>query len=207
MPHLIRNSKLPRKLRFAAAGSALIIGLTSLTGQAASMELQQLLGDLAQKKQGHATFVESKYLAVLEQPVRSSGTLSFQWPARVEKITLEPKPESLVLDDRTLTVRRDGKTLTFDLNGHQQILSFVAAIRGVLMGDLELLERDYKIELSGSEESWVMRLTPQDQQLAEFIKEIKIGGGRREVHSIEYLQRDGDRSVMKIEPTSESAEK
>jgi outer membrane lipoprotein-sorting protein len=182
---------------------ALMLALVGLCAHAAELDIQQLLSDFARKRQGHATFVETKYLAVLDRPLTSSGTLSFAWPSRIEKITVEPKPESLVLDDQTLTVQREGKTLTVDLNSHRQILSFVAAIRGILMGDFELLRRDYKIELHGGEDAWEMSLTPQDKQLAELIRQIKIGGVHRQVRSIEYIQRDGDRSVMKIEPASE----
>ncbi len=118
---------------------------------ARGFDADQLLAELAQNKQGQATFVETKYLAVLDRPIKSSGILSFESPARIEKDTLQPKREVLVLDADTLTVTRDGRTMTVNLREHAQVLSFVAAIRGVLLGDAQLLEQVYKIDAAGVE--------------------------------------------------------
>jgi len=172
-----------------------------------AFDARELLDELAQSKQGRATFVETRYLAVLDRPVKSSGILSFHSPARFEKTTLEPKPETLVLDGDTLTVTRGGRTSAVDLRSHAQVLSFVEAIRGVLLGDIQLLEHAYRIQMSGSEESWQMLLTPQDKQLATAIKQIKIGGGGGQVRTLEYAERGGDRSVMRIDPIPPSVEK
>ena len=165
-----------------------------------AFDAQQLLTQLAQSRQGQATFVETKYLAMLDRPIRSSGTLAFQAPARFEKATLEPKREVLVLDGDTLTVAREGRTITVDLRDHVQVLSFVEAIRGVLLGNAERLEQLYKIQLSGTEAAWNIVLTPRDSKLADLIKEIRMSGGGGQVRSVEYAEAGGDRSVMQIEP-------
>jgi outer membrane lipoprotein-sorting protein len=184
-----------------------VLAALSPLAPAFGLELEQLLTQFAQVKERHATFVETRYLAVLDRPVKSSGTLAFRSPSRMEKITLEPKPESLLLDGDALSMRREGKTITVDLKSHRQVLSFVEAIRGVLMGDISLLQQTYEIELSGGDDDWSMLLIPRDRQLAEAVKQIRIGGGGGQVHSIEYVARDGDRSVMQIVPDSESDKK
>ena len=53
-------------------------------------------------------FVERKYLAMLTAPLDSSGTLVYTAPGRLEKNTLAPKPERLVLDQDKLTHRISG---------------------------------------------------------------------------------------------------
>ena len=165
-----------------------------------AFDAQQLMAQLAQSRQGRATFVETKYLAVLDRPIRSSGTLAFQAPARFEKSTLEPRREVLVLDGDILTVTRDERTMTVDLRDHAQVLSFVEAIRGVLLGNAERLEQLYRIELSGTEAAWNIVLTPRDPKLAGLIKEVRMGGGSGQVRSVEYLEPGGDHSLMRIEP-------
>lgn len=176
-----------------------ILWLVAPLAPAYAFDAEQLLAELAQNKQGQATFVETKYLAVLERPIKSSGTLSFQSPARIEKNTLEPKREVLVLDGDTLTVTRDGRTMTVNLRDHAQVLSFVEAIRGVLLGNVQVLDQVYKIQVSGNEANWRMVLTPRDAKLASMIKEIRMGGGRQ-VRSVEYVEPNGDHTVMQIDP-------
>lgn len=181
----------------------LFIGFFPLSA-AYAFDTQELLQQLGQNKQGQAKFVETKTMAMLDRPIKSSGTLAFQAPAYMEKITLEPTQESLVLNGDTLTVVREGKKNVVKLKSYPQVLAFIEAIRGVLLGDIHLLENGYVIQLTGTRENWSMALTPRDKKLEEHIKQIKFGGGKGQLQTIEYLQSDGDSAVMKIETLSSS---
>jgi len=180
-------------------GLRLLLWFAVPLAPAFAFDADQLLAALAQEKQGQATFIETKYLAVLDRPIKSSGTLSFRSPDRIEKNTLEPKHEDLVLDGDTLTVAREDRTMTVDLRDHPQVLSFVEAIRGVLVGNARMLEQVYRIELTGDEANWRMVLTPRDARLASVIKVIRMSGGAQ-VRSMEYVEANGDHSVMQIDP-------
>ena len=43
-------------------------------------------------------------------------------------------------------------------------------------------------------------MLPSDQKIAALVQRIVVTGSRNQVRSIEYLQADGDRSVLNIEP-------
>ena len=75
----------------------------------AAWDLQQLMDSLAQHKSGRATFVETKRIAMLDKPVESLGELVFVAPDRLEKRTLKPKPESMIVDGDALTLERGGR--------------------------------------------------------------------------------------------------
>ena len=81
-----------------------LIFLFQSPAQAAEWGIEQLMQSMAQIRSGHATFVEKKYIAMLDKPVESSGELFFSAPGRLEKRTLKPRPESMLLDGTTLTV-------------------------------------------------------------------------------------------------------
>ena len=60
--------------------------------------------ELGQVKTAKGRFVERKYLAILTAPLESSGTLIYIAPDRLEKHTLAPRAESLVLEHDQLTL-------------------------------------------------------------------------------------------------------
>ena len=64
------------------------------------------MGLLAQRKHGHVTFVEQHFLAMLDRPLESSGELLYDAPDRLEKRTLRPKPETLLLEQGVLSAHR-----------------------------------------------------------------------------------------------------
>ena len=167
---------------------------------AAAWGIEQLMQDLARVKTAHAKFVERKYLAILTAPLESSGTLTYIAPHRLEKRTLAPRPESLVLerDQLILESGEPKRRRSIRLEDYPVVGAFVESIRSTLAGDLDLLNRLYKIALEGDERKWRLVLKPADPKMQEVISEIRISGSRNRIGAIEFLEAGGDRSVMTI---------
>lgn len=186
-------------VRGAALGLCLLAMLTAVGGaRGADSDLDRLMGALAQRKHGHVTFVEKKFIALLDRPVESSGELLYEAPDRLEKRTLKPKPESLVLDGGTVSAQRGRRHYVVDLRQYPQVLPFIESIRATLAGDRAALERVFKVDFSGSFHQWQLGLVPLDAQLRKTVKEIHIGGEKDVIHSVEILEADGDRSLLTI---------
>ncbi len=166
----------------------------------AAFDLAQLMSDLARHKGGKAKFVETRYLAVLDKPLVSSGEMTYTAPDRLEKQTQKPKPESMVLDKDLLTLSREKQTFSINLASQPEALAFVDSIRGTLSGNRAALEKNYALHLAGSSDKWVLTMLPREEKIANFVQRIVVSGNRGQMRHIEYLQADGDRSVLAIEP-------
>jgi outer membrane lipoprotein-sorting protein len=180
----------------------LVLALVAHTSaSAAEWGIDQLMQGMAQTRSGHATFVEKKYIAMLDQPVESSGELFYTAPDKLEKRTLKPRPESMLLDGGTLTVEQKGKRHVLPLQNYPEIVAFIDSIRGTLAGDRSALERVYKLSLTGDEQQWALELQPISARMKKVVERIRIDGERNELRTIEIRQADGDRSVMTITQT------
>ena len=166
---------------------------------AAPWTLDRLMQGLAQTRSARASFVEKKTVAVLERPLVSSGELSFTAPDKLEKRTLRPKPELLRLQGETLTLERAGRSTVLDLRSYPEAAAFVESIRGTLAGDRRALEALYRLQLEGSESSWVLTLTPIDPAMRVLVERIRIAGRGAELSVIEIRQANGDGSLMSVQ--------
>ena len=166
----------------------------------AAFDVGELMGELARHRGGRAKFVEKKTIALLDQPLVSTGEMTYSASGRLERRTLTPKPETMVLDGEVLSVERDRKKLTVDLASQPEALAFIDSIRGTLTGNRAALERNYLLHLAGSSDKWTLTLLPSEPKIAALVQRITVSGGRGRVRSIEYLQADGDRSLLTIEP-------
>jgi outer membrane lipoprotein-sorting protein len=184
------------------AGLGLSLALCGVPAHAAAWDVDQLMQALAQNKSGRASFVEKKYIAMLDRPLESSGELLYSAPDRLEKRTLKPKPESMVLQGNTLTIERTGRQYVLALQDYPELGAFTESIRGTLAGDQKALARVYAIALQGSEESWTLTLRPTEPKMAAAVQRVVIRGSRGELRSIEIEQADKDRSVMTITPVA-----
>jgi len=166
----------------------------------AQSDLDRLMHLLAQRQHGHVTFTEEHILAMLDRPLESSGELLYDAPDRLEKRTLRPKPETLVLEHGILTAHRGRHTYMLDLRDYPQIVPLVDSIRATLAGDQAALEQLFKLTFSGDLEHWTLLLAPLDATVGHAVKQIRIEGVRDAIHSVEIQQPDGDRSVLTIGP-------
>jgi hypothetical protein len=170
------------------------------TASAADWSVNALFESLAKNQPGRATFTEKKFLSLLDAPVQSSGELIFTPPDRMEKKTLKPKPESVVVQGGDVTLERGGKRHTLRLRENPAIAVLVESIRSTLAGDLNALTRTYSVALDGAPARWRLTLRPLDAAAAQLVERIEIGGAEARVASVEIFQADGDRSLMAIAP-------
>jgi outer membrane lipoprotein-sorting protein len=199
----ISNFMIKRYIAMALTG--LLLCLLSLTGKAeGTWDLDQLMRLLANTQSGHASFIEKKNIAVLDKPVESSGELFYNAPDRLEKRTLKPKPESMLLEKDKLTVEQRGKKHVLSLQSYPEIAAFIDSIRGTLAGDRKALEKSYKLNLSGTEEDWKLSLLPVQDKMKKVVSNIMISGANQWVQTIEIKQADGDSSVMTITPVPQA---
>lgn len=167
---------------------------------ATDWDIPALMALLAQHPAGRARFTETKTLSLLDAPVVSSGTLSYQPPDKLEKHTLQPQAERLRVEGDRVFIERDDRRRELRLQQYPEVLSMVEAIRGTLIGNQALLASHYALRLSGAAPDWRLILTPRDERLSRWVTQIVVQGQQGEVRSIETIQADGDRSLMTIQP-------
>ncbi len=176
----------------------LLLGLATLAQ--AGYDIDQLMAELAQHTGGRARFVEKRHLALLDKPVQASGEMVYSPPDRLEKRTVLPKPEILVLDKDKLSIERDQRRMTINLASRPEAMAFVDSIRSTLSGKRAALEKHYALQLQGDSDRWTLTLVPNTPAISALLQRITVTGGTGQVRHIEYLLADGDRSELAIEP-------
>ena len=185
---------LPLVLIFAAVAG----GQAQAASGAPMGDLDEVMRLLSMRRHGRVEFIEQHFLAILKRPVESSGEMRYDAPDHLEKRTLLPRAENLVLDGGKLTVERGGHAHVLDLHRYPQILPFIESIRGTLAGDRSALERLFHLEFAGSVARWSLTLEPLDRSLARVVKQVQIDGARDQLLRVEIRQPDGDRSLMTL---------
>jgi outer membrane lipoprotein carrier protein LolA len=181
--------------------ATLALGAVLATAAAATpLDIRQLFAQIARERPTRAVFHERKYLALLDKPLESSGELVFTPPSRLEKRTLSPKPELVVVEGDTVTLERGGKRHTLELAGNPAVAVLVESVRATLAGDLASLTRTYSAALAGDAQKWHLVLRPLDPSLGTLVERVEISGSQARVQSVEIIQPDGDRAVMTITP-------
>lgn len=181
--------------------TVLAAGMLTATAHAAdtAWTLDRLMSTLARNKSGRATFTETKTLSIAAQPIESSGELLFVAPDHLEKRTLAPKPEHLVIDGDKLTVERNQRKFTMPLSQYPELGAFIESIRATLAGNRYALEAIYKVAIAGHGDDWTLTLSPIDARMQKVVSTITLEGTRDVLRSVAIRQADGDHSLMRLQ--------
>ena len=199
-----RRTHLRRPLLGCAVLSCVLaIGGQTLASSAAesadeSAAFDELLKLLAERRHEHVTFTEVQQLAILDRPLHSSGELLYDAPERLEKRTLAPRREDLVLEHGMLSVERDHHRRSVALRDFPQAVPFVESLRATLAGDRAALTRYFTVQFSGPLGGWTLELTPIDATLKRSVQHIVITGETDRIRTVQIRQSDGDTSTLTI---------
>lgn len=190
-----------RPLRRSALG--LLVALAA--GSAAPVwangfGLTELMALLAQRKSGEARFTEERTSASVEGPLRASGRLTFSAPDRFARFTEEPRAESMEVQGNTVLLKRGNRSRQMNLDAVPELAALADAMRGTLNGDAQALQKSFKADVGGNAGKWVLTLKPSDARLAQQVRELQITGTGADVRSVDLQLRDGDRSLMLVQP-------
>jgi outer membrane lipoprotein-sorting protein len=168
----------------------------------ATAELDEILAALAQHPHGHAQFTETVESALLRRPLRSSGELFFTAPDRLEKRTLAPSAETLIVAGDVVTISRGRHQSSLRLSQYPQLSPLLDGIRATLAGDRRGLERSFQVAASRTADAWTLTLRPLGEEAAPAYERIVIQGSGGSVQSVTMERRNGDRSVLKLTETA-----
>jgi hypothetical protein len=176
----------------------LVCGAACSAAAAAGGDLDEVMRLLAMRQHGRVEFIEQQFLSVLDHPIESSGELRYDAPDRLEKRTLKPHLETLLLSGGVLTIERAHSRRVMDLSTYPQIEPFVESIRATLAGDRSALERLFRVDFAGNAARWTLTLVPLDSKVKRTVAQVRIDGIRDQLLKVEIRQPDGDRSLMTL---------
>lgn len=145
--------------------------------------VSQIAGHLAQAKGIRAQFTQTQTLAAMKQPLVSTGSLVFfRERGVIWQIDTPYKATYVITDSGVSEVNANGQRLSTNSgNGVRGVAQVSRMMRAMLGGDLSALYAQFDVHADGTPAQWRLQLTPNQPQLAQAIKGLKMSGG-------DYLQ-------------------
>jgi hypothetical protein len=156
------------------------------------------LGLVAERRQG---FHEVRTLAALSTPLTESGVLIYRRPGHLEKLTLSPRREELVIGGDSVSIRRgDGPARTVALDQSPELALMATTLRAPLDGDLAALRRFYRLEASGDTGHWTLHMIPADERAARVVRRVEMTGENNAIRTMRIEQANGDVQSLTMAP-------
>jgi outer membrane lipoprotein-sorting protein len=162
--------------------------------------LEHLMKQLRSIGERHAKFTEVRELALLDQPIKQTGTLQFLPPDRLIRTLSPPSNTRYEIEANQLTLWQDDEQQILLLDNLPELLAFSASFRSVLGGDMETLNTYFTATLTGDANTWTLTLIPKDKDFAKKISHIEITGREVEIDRYLVVETSGDQTVTHLIP-------
>ncbi|RRQ24012.1 outer membrane lipoprotein carrier protein LolA [Guyparkeria sp. SCN-R1] len=169
-----------------------------------AIDIEELAAALAERGADSTAYEQTRYLGILDEPLESSGRLSFEPPDRLVQEQREPEARILTLDGEQLTFEADGRRRVVQLEDSPEGAALADSLRGILNGRIDVLSEDYELVLNERpDDGWRLHLLPLRGELADRIRRIEVIGqidaGLAIVERLTLEFANGDRSVMRLD--------
>ena len=144
-----------------------------------------------------ATFRQTQTVAALSAPLMSTGQLVFSPERGVIWYTETPRSVTYVIGDANVT--------TIDAKGNRStrgaarggVAQVSKMMRAILAGDLSALYSQFDVAAEGTPTRWRLLLTPNQLQLAQAVKSLRIDGGAF-LTMLEIVAPNGDSTRIEL---------
>jgi len=160
--------------------------------------VSQVASRLAQAKGVRAQFTQTQTLSAMKQPLVSTGSLVFFRERGVIWRVDTPYKATYVISDAGVSeVDASGKRIsTKSAQGVRGVAQVSKMMRAMLGGDLSALYSQFDVDAQGTPSQWKLELKPNQPQLAQSIKGLRMTGGEF-LQTLRITLADGD--VTQIE--------
>ena len=183
--------------------SLLALGLFSLAPGPAPAEATVSLADILHpsRQQQVMRFHEDKNLRILDQTLTSSGILRFVPPDTLIREMDGSPGKTYRIEGNQLSISKAGEVVRqLDLQTSPELTGFAVTLRALLSADIERLNQQFTLTLTGTKTNWVLQLTPRDDMLSRLIERISIQGGDNQIRFIDTYETGGNHSHMTLLP-------
>ena len=180
----------------AALAVAISVGLLVGAGAEPTLTPAEVLDGIARGAEREVQFQEVRTTRLLKTPTRSRGVLRFIQPDRLERETLQPVHETVVIEGEEITIDRAGAQTSVYLSSGSPPAMMVQTLRAALSGDWRKLESIHRVEATGSVSEWMLRLEPLTNSAT--IREIRLSGRNDTLDEIAVIERNGDSTITRL---------
>lgn len=164
---------------------------------AAELDAAALIARLARPAPASIGFTEVRLSPLLREPLTVSGELGYAGPDNLDRRVTQPYEELTQIRGESVRVERTGEAVrSFALRRAPELRSLLASFAALLSGDLAGIERAFDVQVSGSEQTWTLQLTPRDAKTRRRLQRIEISGHGELPRCFAVLNADGGASVM-----------
>ena len=176
------------------------LALLLATNVAAALTLDELMRELRTVAERHATFEETKQIALLNGPLVRRGTLDYGAPGRLQMRVESPYFERLDIAGDELTIERRSGVSRVTLSSQPALAAWVESLRATLAGDGAALQARFEVTLGGNLAEWRLDLVPREPTLRAIVARVAIAGRAAQVLRFDVEEARGDSTRVVISP-------
>ena len=161
-------------------------------------QVSEILAQLSRHQHIKGEFVQQRHLALLSQPLQSSGIFELSTASGLHWQQQQPFVSQLSLNKTRLSQQIAGGPIQ-EITAQQQpaLFAFTSIFLGLFRGDEAALKQHFNLYFSGDANAWQLGLTPLSSPLDQGITSIQLQG-RQHIEHFELVDISQDKLTIEF---------
>jgi outer membrane lipoprotein-sorting protein len=160
--------------------------------------LNALTLDLAKNRGVRGNFKQTKNIAILKQPLLSSGEFAFSRSQGLYWHTMGPVNSELLITKDKLVQRGEAQNISeLNINNHPLARIMTEVFSALFTQNQQTLTRYFNQFFISRGNTWQLGLSPKDNTLTQFIQQVVVRG-QRQINEILIQEHNGDRTDIRF---------
>ena len=167
-------------------------GVRPETDEREPQTIDEVMQLLAQNGGIEARFHESRQIAILEEPVISTGMFYFAPPDLLARHVTAPGRLRIVVRDGRVSFRDETGVHTLELGSSEVARALVGNTMLLMRGDHKALVEQYQVSFRVDGDIWTLDLEPRNRVVRRIIRRLRVQGRGGELIRMESTETNGD---------------
>ncbi|MBU2885705.1 outer membrane lipoprotein carrier protein LolA [Gilvimarinus agarilyticus] len=170
--------------------------------------LQSVAAQLANSLPVHGQMQQHKYMAILNEPLVSSGTFDLKTNGDLTWSVQEPFAVLYRIVDGTIMRTLEGEQTEITARKEPSVYGFFQIVGKLFDLQLKGLESFFTVQLPHSEldAQWQLRLLPNNKRLASAIAAIVVTGEQGRLHNVTVQEPNADYTRIQFQYAAQAEE-
>lgn len=162
----------------------------------AEADLHFIRQRLAQYKKVQGKFKQVRFVKEMKLNLQSEGDFTFEVPLQLSWIQKNPfKMDILMTAEKILQKNTDGSVQEMKKEQQPVVFAISTSFLGVLLGDEQVIKKDFKYDVQRHGKKWRMTLQPSSEILNKIISDVKLSGSNF-VEKVEIIEKTGNTTAI-----------
>ena len=162
--------------------------------------IQRINSVASQIKTMQCSFVQTKYMKMLNDKMVSYGRMYYQQGNKLRWEYTSPYTYTFILNNNQVLLKKGNRSDRINVSQSKFFKEIVRIMMNSVVGKCLSDKKDFRVSIASTSTEWIATMLPQRREMRQMFKKIIVHFSCQKsmVTTVELIEKNGDRTIIRL---------